>query len=109
MYHLGGHKITLAMAKQLEQRNVAAVPGLQLCRTCYNASLNDKKSTSESEDENPQSSSFIQVDEIEAQYQRNAARENLNETLKTANLTPIKTGNLNKKQRLPYVENKLKI
>ena len=83
----GGHFVTYEIAYQLKSKGVHVVPGWQLCRSCYEkvtkAEDNDSCGTECSDD-----NGMLQ---IETEVEKNAEKEQLNNSLVSLGISPLKT------------------
>ena len=99
----GGHLVTYEIAYQLKSKGVHVVPGWQLCRSCYEkvtkAEDNDSCGTECSDD-----NGMLQ---IETEVEKYAEKEQLNNSLVSLGISPLKTHSLPKSTRASAARTKL--
>ena len=106
----GGHKISLDLARKLSMQNLECVPGWQLCRRCYGmAQCNEQPTAFDIEPSYIQISDTVDADisEIESSVSQSEKRSNLNRSLETMDISPIKTHSMPKHRRVSYATSKL--
>ena len=104
----GGHKISLAQARELASYGIESVPGWQLCRRCFTKAK--EVSSSETEEYSCMEvdrDSGEDVEELESSLSKEKNRAALNESLESIGASPIKTHSMPKHRRISYANEKI--